>query len=231
MPTLTTELLVVRPEGWDVPDAFAVIDDLRSLRTSIDDGDAEADRLFGLANGVVRDTAYGVATLGLSIYEATQRGVHPNDIAVALGYELTREVVAEDGTIEVKRLSAGPTFVGRYTVIGEAVSHGCDTDTVLALRQFVRDNGKGKAEAVIAAAKTDEGIDNDKLARAIVKAGKPVKVDPPADEQLTKRLTTAHNALAKVAEALAREDVKVTLTDANREQVTKIVTLINAIAS
>ena len=228
MSTHTTELLVVRPEGWDVPDMFTEITDLKSLRTTIGDGDDEYERLLALANGVQRDTAYGVATLGLSIFEATERGVSVNDIAVALGYELTREVVNEDGTTDVKRITAGPTFVGRYAVIGQAVSHGCDTDTVLALRQFVRDNGKGKAEAVVNAAKTDEGMDNDKLARAIVKAGKPVKVDPPADEQLTKRLTAAHNALVKVVEALTG-DLK--LTEANIEQVSNIDTLVNAIKS
>lgn len=220
MPTITTELLVVRPEGWDVPEAFSVITDLRSLRSSIDDGDVEEDKFRALADAVQRDTAYGVATLGLSIFDALSRGVTPADVAKALGYELTNA----DG----KRLTAGPTFVGRYAVIGEAVSHGCDTDAVIALRTYVRDNGKGKGEAVLAAAKTDEGIDNDKLARAIVKAGQPVKAPTPDAEQVTKRLASAHNALAKVAKTVAEGTP---LSDSDKETVTKIVTLINALTS
>lgn len=220
MPTITTDLPVVRPEGWDLPEVFVGVDTLSDMRDRIAANDAEVDKFRGLAMALERDNAYGVATLGLSIYDALSRGMTPADVAVALGYELTNA----DG----KRLTAGPTFVGRYAVIGEAVSHGCDTDAVLALRTYVRDNGKGKGEAVLAAAKTDEGVDNDKLARAIVKAGQPVKAPTPDAEQVSKRLASAHNALAKVAKTVAEGTP---LSDGDKETVTKIVTLINALTS
>lgn len=220
MPTITTDLPVVRPEGWDLPEVFVGVDTLSDMRDRIAANDAEVDKFRGLAMALERDNAYGVATLGLSIYDALSRGMTPADVAVALGYELTNA----DG----KRLTAGPTFVGRYAVIGEAVSHGCDTDAVLALRTYVRDNGKGKGEAVLAAAKTDEGVDNDKLARAIVKAGQPVKAPTPDAEQVSKRLASAHNALAKVAKTVADGTP---LSDGDKETVTKIVTLINALTS
>lgn len=213
MSTLTIQLPVVRPEGWDVPDGFAVIDGLGGLRTTVASNDDEVERLRGLADGIERDNAYGVAVLGLSIHTAYANGTTAPDIAVALGYAPGDR--------------SGEMFVSRYRVIGEAVSHGCDTDAVLAVRTLVREGVK-TARNVVKASLTDDGVNNAKLARAMAKAGKPVKPATPADEQLTKRLTAAHNALAKVAETLAEGQ---TLTDANREQVTNIVTLINAIAS
>ena len=215
MTTLTTQLPVVRPEGWDVPDGFAVIDSLGGLRTTVASNDNEVERLRELAGGIERDNAYGVAVLGLSIHTAYADGVSAPDIAVALGYAPGDR--------------SGEMFVSRYRVIGEAVSHGCDVDAVLALRTLVREGVK-MARNVVKASLTDDGVNNAKLERAMAKAGKPVTPPTPADEQLTKRLTTAHNALAKVAESLTG-DLKLTLTDANREQVTNIVTLINAIAS
>lgn len=213
MPTITTDLPVVRPEGWDVPEAFVGVTTLSDMRDRIDANDAEVERLRDLAVGIERDNAYGVATLALSIVTAVDAGTAPADVAVALGYKPGDR--------------SGEMFVSRYRVIGEAVSHGCDVDAVLSLRTLVREGVKA-ARAIVKASLTDDGLSNDKLARAIVKAGKPVKAPTPDAEQVTKRLASAHNALAKVAETVANGTP---LSDGDKEMVTKIVTLINALTS
>jgi len=213
MPTITTELPVVRPVGWDVPEAWAGVDTLRDMRERIDANDAEVDRLHDLAVGIERDNAYGVATLALSIVTAIDGGMAPADVAVAIGYKSGDR--------------SGEMFVSRYRVIGEAVSHGCDTDAVLSLRTLVREGVKA-ARSIVKASLTDDGLSNEKLAKAIVKAGKPAKAPLTDAEQVSKRLVTAHNALSKVAEAVANGTP---LTDADKETVTNIVTLLNALTS
>ena len=211
MDTNNNSLPVVRPEGWEVPEVFAGVTTFSEMRTTVEANDADVDKYRTLADVIERDNAYGVASLGLSIVTAISDGMTPAEVAVTVGY--------------AEGARAGEMFVGRYRVIGEAVSHGCDVDTVLALRTFVRE-GITQARNAVKAATTDDGIDNDKLTRAIVKAGKPTTTPPTEAEALSKRLVSAHKAMLKVAESIANGTP---LSDTDRQNLADLREVVGAL--